>query len=316
MLALRLITRSPELVSFLAGVSLHQSLLRHGEWNLYGPAFLATAIGSWWMLFFALILTRHATGAAFVAALRIEWSGIAGIFLSMSAYRLFFHRLRAFPGPLGSKVTSWWASTLHGPQWHFYESMQGLHEQYGDYVRVGMHHVTCATARSTLTSSTAPDALSIVDPAAVNAIHGQESRCTKGSFYSIAEPQRNLLMMRNHKEHARKRRDWDRAFNVKSLNDYDPMVWNYTSQLVNQVKANANKPMNIARWLQFFAFDIMTGTLIRSCVLNLRLTTQTLPSAAPSTHSRRVSHRGSWKRPKPPSSYSASSTMCRGSHTS
>lgn len=116
-------------------------------------------------------------------------------------------------------------------------------------------------SRGQLTSLPAPNALSITDPAAVNAIHGQDSRCIKGSFYSIAEPQRNLLMMRDHKEHARKRRDWDRAFNVKSLNNYDPMVWKYTLQLMDQVRANVNKPMNIAKWLQFFAFDIMTGEL-------------------------------------------------------
>jgi cytochrome P450 family 628 len=103
----------------------------------------------------------------------------------------------------------------------------------------------------------ASDALSIVDPAVVNAVHGPDSRCIKGSFYSIAEPQRNLLMIMNKNEHARKRRDWDRAFNVKSLNDYEPTVWMYTLQLMEQIKANVGKPMNIARWLQFFAFDVM-----------------------------------------------------------
>ena len=243
MYTLDLSKRSPELISFASGLLLHNLVLRHGEWNLYGPVFCGAAF-LFWLL--TLVLSNGLNSSLSVlrssalAATTSTWAAIFGVFLSMAAYRLFFHRLRHFPGPLGAKLTSWWASSLHGRRWHFYESLHGLHKQYGDYVRV------------------APDALSITDPAAVNAVHGPDSRCIKGSFYSIAEPQRNLLMIRNKHEHARKRRDWDRAFNVKSLNDYDPIVWTYTEQLMDQIKTNVGSPMNVAKWLQFFAFDIMT----------------------------------------------------------
>ena len=169
----------------------------------------------------------------------VTWAGLSGIFLSMSVYRLFFHRIRHFPGPFGAKLSSWWASSLHGKRWHFYKGVAGLHRQYGDYVRI------------------APDALSITDPAVVHAIHGQDSPCIKGSFYSIAEPQRNLLMIRNRTEHARKRRDWDRAFNIKSLNDYEPCVWGYTQELITQISKTIGKPINIAKLLQYYAFDVM-----------------------------------------------------------
>lgn len=126
-------------------------------------------------------------------------------------------------------------------------------------------------------SIAAPDALSVTNPAAVNAIHSPDSKCIKGSFYSIAEPQRNLLMIRQKAEHAKKRRTWDRCFNVKcefskhqlpvcshlqfsvALNDYEPTVWAYTEALISQISTHRGKPMNIARWLQFFAFDVMTG---------------------------------------------------------
>ena len=243
MYALNLSKRSLELISFASGILLHNLVLRHGEWNLCGPTFCGASF-SFWLLTLVLFNGLNSSLSVFrssaFAATTSTWAAIFGVFLSMAAYRLFFHRLRRFPGPFGAKLTSWWASSLHGRRWHFYEGLHGLHKQYGDYVRV------------------APDALSIIDPAAVNAVHGPDSRCIKGSFYSIAEPQRNLLMIRNKHEHARKRRDWDRAFNVKSLNDYDPIVWTYTQQLMDQIKANVGKPMNVAKWLQFFAFDIMT----------------------------------------------------------
>lgn len=89
-------------------------------------------------------------------------------------------------------------------------------------------------------------------------------------------------MIRNKVEHAKKRRVWDRAFNVKckhaprrrqsihsnvdyaehsltALNDYEPTVWTYTQHLMLQIGTQRAKSMNIAKWLQFFAFDVMTG---------------------------------------------------------
>lgn len=228
--------------SLSAGVLLHLFVLRHGEWNLYGPTFCGIGL-LYWTVSFALAtkdsLASSSVFSAAILATQLTWSAVFGIALSMSIYRFFFHRIRHFPGPLGGKLSSWWASRLHGERWHFYKGVASLHAQYGDYVRI------------------APDALSITDPAAVPAIHGQDSKCIKGSFYSIAEPQRNLLMIRNKQEHARKRRDWDRAFNVKSLNDYESTVWDYTHLLMNSIEKTLGKPTNIAKLLQFYAFDVM-----------------------------------------------------------
>lgn len=231
-------TRTSIVTSFIGGVLLHLFVLRHGEWNLHGSTFCGAGLVFWCILFATSLTSSSVLSAAFSAAL-VTWTAIFGIFLSMSIYRLLFHRIRHFPGPLGAKVTSWWASSLHGKRWHFYKGVAALHEQYGDYVRI------------------APDALSITDPAVVHAVHGQDSRCIKGSFYSIAEPQRNLLMIRNKAEHARKRRDWDRAFNIKSLNDYEPTVWAYTQELMAQIGKNMGKSTNVAKLLQFYAFDVM-----------------------------------------------------------
>ena len=139
--SIELPARSLETVTFISGVLFHNFVLRHGEWNLYGPTFVGSAL-SFYMACFVLLsglhLSRSVLMSSAVAATTITWAGIFGIALSMSIYRLFFHRLRSFPGPTGAKLTSWWASSLHGPRWHFYEGMYGLHKQYGDYVRIGM----------------------------------------------------------------------------------------------------------------------------------------------------------------------------------
>lgn len=175
MYTIELSKRSPELTCFASGVLLHHLVLRHGEWNLYGPTFCGAALASWLLMFVSYnglntsssVLGSSVLGSSALVATKSTWAAILGIALSIAVYRLVFHRFGRFPG---AKLTSWWVSSLHGPRWHFYEGIHALHRQYGDYVRVAL------------------DALSIIDPAVINAVHGPDSCCIKGSFYSIAEP--------------------------------------------------------------------------------------------------------------------------------
>lgn len=60
----------------------------------------------------------------------------ATLALSITVYRLFFHRLRRFPGPFGARVTKFYNS------WHYiggrnYQNLDKLHEKYGRVVRTG-----------------------------------------------------------------------------------------------------------------------------------------------------------------------------------
>jgi hypothetical protein len=63
-----------------------------------------------------------------------------GFFMSLAIYRLFFHRCRKFPGPrlagLSSFYASYMSSGIDGKQ--YYEKLEELHTQYGDYVRTGL----------------------------------------------------------------------------------------------------------------------------------------------------------------------------------
>lgn len=128
------------LILFLAtllGVLVHHGVFIRGEWHLRGPAVVIT----------------HAAVAA------LTWSGIAwkqpvkkyrsldtvialfccymvGLFGSIMVYRLFFHRLRHFPGPRLAATSK---------LWHIYQCrdsrnhlvLDSLHKQYGDFVRTG-----------------------------------------------------------------------------------------------------------------------------------------------------------------------------------
>ena len=60
------------------------------------------------------------------------------LFTSIIIYRIFFHRLRYFPGPFFAKVSKLWhvGKLLQKPNFILLDE---LHEAYGDFVRIGKH---------------------------------------------------------------------------------------------------------------------------------------------------------------------------------
>ena len=76
------------------------------------------------------------SGQAFRASTLIALSYGASLFTSIAIYRVFFHKLRNFPGPLGARVSKFWhvGKLLRQPN---FELLDDLHQQYGDFVRTG-----------------------------------------------------------------------------------------------------------------------------------------------------------------------------------
>lgn len=73
--------------------------------------------------------------------LRVLWLDVAlltGLFGNIVVYRLFFHRLRNMPGPIAARVSRHYAAyhTIKDAQMHY--TVQRLHQQYGDVVRIGI----------------------------------------------------------------------------------------------------------------------------------------------------------------------------------
>lgn len=183
---------------FAAGIFLHLTVFRYGEWDAHSFTLLEVAAG----VQVALTLFAHEVfSESTIASIQhvIFWAGaaIAGLLSSMVVYRAFFHRLRHFPGPLPARLSTFYMTYLSFKRGQIYEDVRALHQKYGDYVRVG------------------PSEISIADPAAFNAIHSATSQCERGPWYNILNPTVSLQMVRDRKEHARRRKAWDRAFNPK-----------------------------------------------------------------------------------------------------
>ena len=70
----------------------------------------------------------------------VVWLGTlhaVGVMSSMVDFQLLFHRLRLFPGLFWARVTNGYHTVVTAKKLHLYGEMEVLHEQYGDFIRIG-----------------------------------------------------------------------------------------------------------------------------------------------------------------------------------
>lgn len=124
------------------GVAVHNALFIEGEWHLQGPFLvvlhcIACAVLFLWLLHAASMELT----AGLIEVLRLFGSYCIGLFGSMTIYRCFFHRLRAFPGPKMAKITKLWhAWHCLGSQNHLF--LHRMHSEYGQFVRTGLSRLS------------------------------------------------------------------------------------------------------------------------------------------------------------------------------
>ena len=100
--------------------------------------FLALSTGVFSALVYAyLSLTNCTLLEATAKALLVGVSFNTGLTLSIAVYRLFFHRLRKFPGPLGAKLSRFYTVKLAAKNVQYNVEVAKMHEKYGDFIRTG-----------------------------------------------------------------------------------------------------------------------------------------------------------------------------------
>jgi hypothetical protein len=73
-------------------------------------------------------------GIAFACLINLSY--LCALSLSITVYRLFFHRLRRFPGPFAAKITEFYGP-YRARNWNIHVEDTKLLDKYGDFVRVG-----------------------------------------------------------------------------------------------------------------------------------------------------------------------------------
>ncbi|KAF2466583.1 cytochrome P450 [Lindgomyces ingoldianus] len=220
-------------------------LLMQGE-----PDHQGHIIFSVWMVAFGIAtVTEYATDSRVNGIFQaLAVSGLtatvyfAALLTSILLYRGLFHRLRKFPGPFLARFSKFYSLSLVLPDCQYYFQVEKLHEKYGDIVRTG------------------PRELSIANADAISLIHGPTSRCTKGSWYdnSKAIEGSSLHTTRDKRDHKERRKIWERAFNAKSLREYEPRLNRHGRALIERLREHAAEPaLRISNWINFYSFDIM-----------------------------------------------------------
>jgi hypothetical protein len=123
----------PHLAAGLIGVAAHQVVFRHGEWTGQAHAIIYSHA----IALFAGLAAAFVRSYPIFEVFRVAGAYLAGLYGSMLIYRAFFHRLGSFPGPFAARLSRFYAFEKATRTNRSCEDVQKLHEQYGDFVRVG-----------------------------------------------------------------------------------------------------------------------------------------------------------------------------------
>ncbi|KAH7036039.1 cytochrome P450 [Microdochium trichocladiopsis] len=233
--------RSVVAAAFLA-VGFHTAI-QSVEFELYMFPFLAVSSSSWPLLS-GLYLTfgDNSTLGAWGKAALVAASFHGSLLTSIATYRLFFHRCRKFPGPVGARLSRFYATYLSTKSVQYHKELEKMMLEYGDFVRTGPREVT------------------ILRRSAVDLIYGPKSECRKASWYGQTgnDLQKvSLHMCRDANAHRQRRKAWDKALSVKSLNSYEPQIKSHVDALVRQLHARGETGLNVTDWAMYFSFDLI-----------------------------------------------------------
>ena len=125
--------------AFALGIVVHNLLLKYIELDIYLPHLFAFSILTKSALTYAHIHYENVSVVESILKVSAETVCFTvGVFLSMVVYRLFFHRIRKFPGPFGARVSRLYSMRLAAKKVQYHLELAKLHEQYGDFIRTGM----------------------------------------------------------------------------------------------------------------------------------------------------------------------------------
>ncbi|KAM3073526.1 hypothetical protein ACMFMG_004580 [Clarireedia jacksonii] len=236
----------------ITGVSAHLLYWIHGEKSMQ-------AVRTWLWGHFAvnivllLLAIRQSTMSilhSLVAVLLLNIYFYLPLFTSVALYRLVFHRLRAFPGPVSLRISKLVAAYANIEKNQDVQRIWALHKRYGNIIRVG------------------PRELSILDAAALPLIYGASSGCTRGPWYDREKSTEGhekqefqLFQLRDPEQHAeRKKAVWDKAFNISSLKDYEPSVHATCREFISALAQHTDESLSGPEVAKLLAYDLM-GTV-------------------------------------------------------
>lgn len=225
-------------IIFVLGVATHRFYLSNGEHHLQGLLYLQILISLVSITIFILVFLGLSLDHAIFKTGPPTLLYILGLTSSLFLSRTLLSPLSAFPGPVSAKIsTLHFSLSLRASNAHV--KLLKLHRQYGDFVRIGSSD------------------LSITHPAAINAIYGRGSPCTKAAWYDLTHPMTSLQTTRSRETHDKRRRIWSAAFSDAAVRGYEQRITTFQDQLESYISAREDGSVCVNEVMSFYNFDVM-----------------------------------------------------------
>ncbi|KAF2438378.1 cytochrome P450 [Karstenula rhodostoma CBS 690.94] len=219
---------------FFLGVIMHLGFFMRGEWHLQAPhIILAHALA-----FTLLLVKKLVSGLS-------AWYGVAlpflvylcGLLGSMAIYRLFFHRLRSFPGPRLAAVSKLWHVWLcRYSKNHLV--LESWRQKYGTFVRTG------------------PSEITIIHPAGLEWLDGPQNRNARSDWYDLLHPGVQVFS-RDPAIQTARRKVWDKAMSLSAVKQYYRRITTHVLELESIISAQNTKPIVMNDLLYQMTFDVL-----------------------------------------------------------
>ncbi|KAM0277611.1 hypothetical protein ACHAO9_012497 [Fusarium lateritium] len=189
-----------------------------------------------------------------LVALVVAYTGLSLLYmLFLVIYRLIFHPLAPFPGPLLCRI-SWhyqmYFEAIRGGM--MLERLPGLHEKYGPIVRIN------------------PNEVHIKDPQVFHEIYGQKTKFTKDPFaYSFGVPTAiNVLL--DPIVHRQRREMLNPSFSKRRINMLEDLMYEELDRVFEKITefVNQGRVIPIQEAYYCYAGDIISRVIFGKC-LNL-----------------------------------------------
>ncbi|CAG8981415.1 hypothetical protein HYALB_00013918 [Hymenoscyphus albidus] len=223
----------------IAGFASHWGYFIHGAHHKSAPtlALIYAALATTKYLH-ELILYDFSIIPAFQDSFAFIAAYAGALFISMSVYRVFFHRTRSFPGPFLCRVSKLWHSwKVRDGTNHVY--LESLQKKYGTFVRTGPAEITVFTA------------------AGLEAVDGPGNTCVRGHWADAFHPDLNIISMRDQGHHDNRRRIWNYAFSVKALKSFENRLRRHGEHMDQYLQSADGQAVNCNDLFICYAFDLM-----------------------------------------------------------
>ena len=126
-----------------AGLASHQLLWRRGEWDRHAWKIVLVLLAATFMALLCLVHQSYELLDAIEVVFVLECAYFLPLFASIAIYRMFFHHLRRFPGPLWARLSMFWRlkRLVYNKQENF-RLVARLHDEHGEFVRLGGVHTS------------------------------------------------------------------------------------------------------------------------------------------------------------------------------